>query len=691
MIIDFHNRGGGGGTTDYATSAGTSNSTKLLQGEANFPQSANTGDVVAVAPAPTRGLRSANTTLGVYQFDGTDWNKIEGGEGGSEPYKIELSSVDPSNYTTGDTATLDAFFAAYSADTSIADSAYIYAVNGIYRCVKYTVTPNFSIFTFEGTYNNNIVDLWLGFVNGSYSSGNMQNAVPTPPAPDFTTLEAVSELPASGETGDVIALSIPAQEGTWEVFDASASPTTVRILTKNDGTYLLHFDSDNLYTGLDYTAGTPTFSGEGWGLYQDDTYNWHYDDNGYYINVWVEEQDGDWYIYAEMTQGEGGFSTLDAYGLGSTTEMLIGHIDGHIGIYQYDGSAWNEIGGGGSSGFEFSEKFASVGEFIEGNGEGTPIGLVAVTDPVEGFYNALELSTDGFPEARLKVYAVDNSDPSDPQISEDISIRIATEDDLEGLPQYDQDLKDIGGGSFIKDNGTNFDPENPIYGDWNIGIARQTSELGWNVLGIDGDGEAYIQPLSIENSGMGESPELIAGDMVPLVGSSDAGYGYIKRIVKISQSDYDNLVNNDEVDENTFYIVVADPSQPIGVWSDDGNGTYTFQILDTDPALWSNDVLIGELSGINWPHASNDPINMDVYLQYNGSWEISTHYADGAVSDEPHYDFTDGMIDEWVTGLRTSDASSESNITVSWDGTDTFTFYSADSDYPLSMNTIDPA
>lgn len=343
MIIDFHNRGGGGGgTADYATSAGTSNSTKLLEGETNFPQSGNTGDVVAIGSTPTRGTKAPILpSTGIYQYDGSSWNKVEAGSG-SSAYKIELSAVNPEDYTSADTATLDTFYAAFDADNTIADSAYISASDGIYRCVRYSTTPQFSIFTFEGLYNNNIVTIWLGFVNGSYSSGNMQNAVPTP---NFTILKSVSQLPASAETGDVVAVLAPPQEGTWEVFDASASPTKVRIMTKSDGTYLLHFSENNLYTGLDYAAGDPpTFSGSGWGLQQDDTYEWHYDNDGYYIKVWVEQEGDDWYIYADMTQGEGGFSTLDAYGLGSESQMLVGETDGDIGVYQkYEKDVETEI------------------------------------------------------------------------------------------------------------------------------------------------------------------------------------------------------------------------------------------------------------------------------------------------------------------------------------------------------------
>lgn len=104
MVIDFYNRngGGGGGTADYATRAGESNKSKLLEGGSALPQSANTGDVVAVAPTPTRGgAKSGGESLGIYQFDGSDWNKIEGGEGGDNTILKAVSGA-PATLENGD-------------------------------------------------------------------------------------------------------------------------------------------------------------------------------------------------------------------------------------------------------------------------------------------------------------------------------------------------------------------------------------------------------------------------------------------------------------------------------------------------------------------------------------------------------------------------------------------------------------
>lgn len=102
MIIDLWNRGGGSST--YSESAGTaeyastSDSTKLLEGGAGLPSDANAGDVVAVGSSLSKGLRSAGTTLGIYQYDGSDWNKV--GEGGSVDNTI-LKSVSAFPQTAG--------------------------------------------------------------------------------------------------------------------------------------------------------------------------------------------------------------------------------------------------------------------------------------------------------------------------------------------------------------------------------------------------------------------------------------------------------------------------------------------------------------------------------------------------------------------------------------------------------------
>lgn len=286
MVIDFYNRnGGGGGTADYATSAGTSNSTKLLEGETNFPQSGNTGDVVAIGSTPTRGTKAPILpSTGIYQYDGTNWNKIEGES--SSAYKIELTEVNPQNYTQQDIDTINAFCAAFTADTSIADSAYISALNGIYRCVRYSVTPQLSTFAFEGTYNDNIVDIWLHFANNSYSYGSLQNAVPTP---DFSILKSVGTEPRDLENGDVFAIHTPSADTQYEV---SAWTET--------GEYTINFDHPvqaikvHIKTSghFDFGFNNPDWhDGFGFDIVADGNYGYVFSATGYDSSRWeVSEQ-----------------------------------------------------------------------------------------------------------------------------------------------------------------------------------------------------------------------------------------------------------------------------------------------------------------------------------------------------------------------------------------------------------------
>ena len=72
-----------------------------------------------------------------------------------------------------------------------------------------------------------------------------------------------------------------------------------------------------------------------------------------------------------------------------------------------------------------------------------------------------------------------------------------------------------------------------------------------NVLKVDPDSDGTTQVGTYE-PGMGDEPTFTRQRY--LVGSTN-----ISKMVKITQTDYESLVLNDEVDENTFYIVVSDP------------------------------------------------------------------------------------------------------------------------------------
>ncbi len=182
--------GGGGGSSQYAESAGTanfadiSNSTRLLDGIANFPQSPNTGDVVAISSTPTRGAKSGakapvpSIETGVYQYDGSNWNKIEGGSGSGSSvgaYKIELSTDNPDDFTEEDITNLEAFCAAADEDPSIEEGAYLFIDGNIYRNTLIDVQDlqegKLQHYIFALTDAGYIYSIGVSFTDGEYDAG----------------------------------------------------------------------------------------------------------------------------------------------------------------------------------------------------------------------------------------------------------------------------------------------------------------------------------------------------------------------------------------------------------------------------------------------------------------------------------------------------------------------------------------
>ena len=126
----------------------------------------------------------------------------------------------------------------------------------------------------------------------------------------------------------------------------------------------------------------------------------------------------------------------------------------------------------------------------------------------------------------------------------------------------------------------------------------------------------------------------------------------------------------------------------LGEWSDDGEGHYTFQILDAEATAWDNEVNIGTLLDVYY---NGNQTNMYVILQFDGyNWNMSFVPVGGDPSDGETYSFTEDNPDTWTTSNTMTDpGSSASPITVVWDGEDTFVL-EATPDYPLSINTINP-
>lgn len=128
----------------------------------------------------------------------------------------------------------------------------------------------------------------------------------------------------------------------------------------------------------------------------------------------------------------------------------------------------------------------------------------------------------------------------------------------------------------------------------------------------------------------------------------------------------------------------------IGEWSDDGQGNYTFQILDDTYEYWVQGVDIatsemyynGDLSEMRfqlWRYY--DP-------EYAGQyWWRMYIYPEGSFSDGLDYEFF--SEDTWtVDELKTSSSGDSDCLIIDFDGVDTFGIYASGA--PLSLNTINP-
>ena len=128
----------------------------------------------------------------------------------------------------------------------------------------------------------------------------------------------------------------------------------------------------------------------------------------------------------------------------------------------------------------------------------------------------------------------------------------------------------------------------------------------------------------------------------------------------------------------------------LGEWSDDGAGNYTFQINDTGATAWENLGNIGQLLNV---HYNGDEMDMDVLIQFDGSYAWSIHFVPvgGDPSEGESYDFNQDNPDTWTSNVMTDPGASTTPVFVNWDGEDTFVLAATESvtfKCPLSMNTI---
>lgn len=133
----------------------------------------------------------------------------------------------------------------------------------------------------------------------------------------------------------------------------------------------------------------------------------------------------------------------------------------------------------------------------------------------------------------------------------------------------------------------------------------------------------------------------------------------------------------------------VEPAAPsyIGSWTDYGEGSYLFQVLDDSPEYWGNRVLIATTE----LYLYGDLTNMELYLEYINQdyWHMSFIPEGGEASDGKEYTFESGSESWDISDLSTTPDGSDDIVTVTFDGTNLFTFH-ASQDHPLSLNTINP-
>ena len=141
------------------------------------------------------------------------------------------------------------------------------------------------------------------------------------------------------------------------------------------------------------------------------------------------------------------------------------------------------------------------------------------------------------------------------------------------------------------------------------------------------------------------------------------------------------------VDGAVDYNSMSPASPYIGVWSDDGAGTYTFQILDAESfGLTDVEIATSEL------YYNGDLTNMRFMLNcYEDGglvWKMAIYPTEGDPSECPEHIFYGE--DTWGVTELVTDTSDSEGIRIVYDGVDSFTFSSNAAGAPLFLNTINP-
>lgn len=155
---------------------------------------------------------------------------------------------------------------------------------------------------------------------------------------------------------------------------------------------------------------------------------------------------------------------------------------------------------------------------------------------------------------------------------------------------------------------------------------------------------------------------------------------------------------NEETLVNPYVALVGEsldfnelaPAGPdyLGVWSGDGQGTYTFTILDDDQSKWGlTGKHIGTFKNCYMENADGD-IDVQLLKQTEDFGIYAMMFNRSDASDTPYHAFKVNVSETWDDGQVVTDLDlSDSSVSVAWNGTDTFVF-TAHPDAPLVMDTI---
>ena len=240
-----------------------------------------------------------------------------------------------------------------------------------------------------------------------------------------------------------------------------------------------------------------------------------------------------------------------------------------------------------------------------------------------------------------------------------------------------------------------------FWGDW---VKVATSQLYYNGdlaniefylqrIGDDDEDYYWMAKYQVEDGEDSDSEEyeLQLGDMWEInalmtqQGGSDC--------VSITNTETNDFVfcSNGEESAPLSLNTINPVGNYIGEWSDDGEGNYTFSLLNDDVANWGSNTLIARAWSLEYE--PGDTRDMDVYISGEevGSvkeWTVTFVIEAGDPSDPSlgtSYTFT--SAEDWTTELKTG-SGSDACVNVTYNGGSDFSFYSGDQAYPLSMDTI---